>query len=133
LTAEAEQIGVSITQTLYAVDGGANIVYTGPFQVAATGGHTITFHSQDSAGNVETTETQPIFVDIYPPQTSLLIDNKVPVSTSTPVIISSAAISFSTADAGSGVAETFFAIDGGTQTIAVSTFSMTVGTHTLVF
>jgi hypothetical protein len=47
-----------IATTSYRVDGGSARQYTGPFQHTLTGEHTITFWSEDLAGNVED-ETAP--------------------------------------------------------------------------
>ncbi len=47
--------GIAITY--YQVDGGALNTYTAPFMVSALGAHTISFHSVDNAGNVESPQT----------------------------------------------------------------------------
>lgn len=43
----------TVDRTDYRIDGGAPVLYTGPFDVAAKGIHTIRFWSVDKAGNVE--------------------------------------------------------------------------------
>jgi hypothetical protein len=45
--------GSGIAATTYQLDGGPVATYTAPFQVTAVGSHTVTFHSTDNAGNVE--------------------------------------------------------------------------------
>jgi hypothetical protein len=46
-----------VDSTVYQLDGGAVTAYSGPFNVATGGNHTITFHSTDVASNVEGTES----------------------------------------------------------------------------
>jgi hypothetical protein len=55
LTATDAASGVA--KTVYRLDGGPTTAYTAPFPVSALGGHKVTFHSTDNAGNVESTET----------------------------------------------------------------------------
>jgi hypothetical protein len=43
-----------VAHTVYQVNGGSQITYTGPFQVSSLGANTVEFHSVDNAGNVET-------------------------------------------------------------------------------
>ena len=46
-----------VASTAYQINGGSMQTYTAPFSVANLGSNTITFHSTDKAGNVETTKT----------------------------------------------------------------------------
>lgn len=55
LSASDDRSGIA--STVYQVDGGSVTTYTGPFSVTAAGGHSVTFHSTDGAGNVEATQT----------------------------------------------------------------------------
>jgi hypothetical protein len=45
--------GSGVAHTVYQVNGGSQINYTGPFQVSSLGTNTVAFHSLDNAGNVE--------------------------------------------------------------------------------
>ena len=133
LQAVGDAAGLGVAQTLVSVDSGAFAVYGGTFALAASGPHAVSFYSVDTAGNVESPQTQSLFLDSTPPHTLLLIDN-VPTSTATLVLISSDVVSFVSSDAGSGVSRTLYALDGSTVApVAVSTFSLAVGTHSLVF
>jgi pro-kumamolisin-like protein/Big-like domain-containing protein len=49
--------------TYYQVDGGSQLTYSAPFQVASTGNHTVTFHSVDVAGNVEQNEQSNFHIE----------------------------------------------------------------------
>ena len=51
LTATDDLSGVD--KTFYAIDGGAQQAYSGPFNLPASGAHSITFWSVDKAGNPE--------------------------------------------------------------------------------
>jgi hypothetical protein len=57
VTLSATDGGSGVAATYYQIDGGATLTYAGPFSVSATGSHTVTFHSKDVAGNVESNKT----------------------------------------------------------------------------
>lgn len=46
-----------VVSTVYQVDGGAVTNYSAPFTIGTLGVHTVTFHSVDKAGNVESSKT----------------------------------------------------------------------------
>jgi hypothetical protein len=56
LTATDAQPGSGVAYTVYQVNGGSQVTYTGPFQVSSTGANSVEFHSVDNAGNVEQNE-----------------------------------------------------------------------------
>jgi hypothetical protein len=58
LTASDAASGVALT--VYQVDGGSVHTYSGPFSVSGVANHTVTFHSTDHAGNVESTQTTAV-------------------------------------------------------------------------
>ncbi len=55
LTATDNLSGVA--STVYRVDGGSWITYTGPFTVSQNGANTVNYYSTDNAGNIESTKT----------------------------------------------------------------------------
>jgi hypothetical protein len=57
ITLTAADATSGVASTVYQLDGGSTTTYTAPFPVSALGSHTLTFHSTDNAGNVESTET----------------------------------------------------------------------------
>jgi pro-kumamolisin-like protein/Big-like domain-containing protein len=57
ITLTATDASSGVASTVYQLDGGSTTTYGGPFPVSSVGSHTLTFHSTDNAGNVESTET----------------------------------------------------------------------------
>lgn len=55
LTATDNASGVA--STVYKLDNGATTTYSGPFTVSSVGSHTLTYHSVDIAGNIESSHT----------------------------------------------------------------------------
>ena len=125
----ATDAGSGVAGTYYILDGAAQIAGTA-INVTAVGAHTIEFWSVDVAGNVELhktasfTVTAPVPVDTTAPVT---------VSDAKPTYVSSAAINFTATDAGSGVAGTYYALDGGLQVTGTNVSIASVGTHTVEF
>ncbi len=61
LTATDNLSGVAATY--YSIDGGATVTYSGPFNIALAGSHTLNYWSVDVAGNTETAHAQPLIID----------------------------------------------------------------------
>ena len=57
LTGKDPVPGSGVATTVYQLNGGTVETYTGPFAVTSIGANTITFHSTDNAGNVESTDS----------------------------------------------------------------------------
>lgn len=57
LTASDFSPGSGLASTVYQINGGPLISYTGPFNISANGDYTVNFHSTDVAGNIEATRT----------------------------------------------------------------------------
>ncbi len=117
--------------TLYRIDSGATQTYSGAVSIP-DGQHTITYWSVDSAGNSESaTTTSTIKVDTVKPSTSLTISPASPDGTNG-WRVSATSFTLSGSDATSGVASTFYKIDGGaTQTYTGSAVSIPQGSHTV--
>ena len=122
-----------VAATYYEVDGGATQTYSGPFGFATDGTHTVKFWSEDKAGNAETAaEPLTIKVDGTAPTTKI-ID---PVSPAGGWFVSSGVpFAFDASDATSGVAATYYAIDGGdTRTYGQPfTSDLSTGGHTVTY
>ncbi len=123
-----------VAKTYYSVDGGAAQEYTRAFTHSLKGEHTITFWSVDVAGNVEDQTASghaiTLKLDGTPPTTTISLPkaftdgwyaDKVPVA-------------FAAVDAESGVATTYYSVDGGAEQEYDGTFEHTLdGTHTITF
>lgn len=100
-----------VASTFYTVDGGAQQQYSGAFSIAADGVHTITFWSKDAAGNVEKAGPSiEVKVDTTAPATTVIN----PISPASGWFVKTGIpFAFQVSDAHSGVAATYYTIDGG--------------------
>src|SRR5262249_21397701 len=122
--------GVAGTQ--YALDGGALLPYTGPITVSAAGEHTVQYASVDAAGNLEALHTLTIRYDALPPITTA--SHQGPLGNGG-WLLGPVSVTLSAGDATSGVAATYYTVDGGsTQTFSGSPFAVGgASTHTVQF
>ena len=124
--------GVAATQ--YSVDGGAAQLYAGAFSFSQKGTHTIAFWSTDVAGNSEDTTVNSITlkIDDAPPVTTVIN----PISPASGWFVTSGIpVAFDADDAESGIAATYYEIDGGeAQTYGVPfTVELATGSHTITY
>lgn len=83
-----------VASTTYTLDGGPEIVYTGPFEVSDMGVHTLSYRSRDNAGNTETAK-QVIFSIVEDDSVSILsVDGPDRFATA----VASSQLGFSSAD-----------------------------------
>ncbi len=133
LTAVGDGIGTGVDRTSYELDGGSATLFTGYFTISTEGTHSLIFFSADFAGNVEAAQTRSLFVDGTPPLTRLLIGG-LPASTTDVSFAPTDTLSFAAEELGSGVAATYYAVDAATTPIVfASSFTLSVGTHSLAF
>lgn len=122
-----------VVATRYTIDGGSAQTYAGPFQVNADGVHSISFWSTDGAGNAETAGAPlTLKVDATAPTTTVVN----PISPDSGWFVTSGIpVAFEASDATSGVANTFYTIDGGaTQTYGEPfTADLSTGTHVIAY
>jgi len=116
--------GLGIAATFVEVGGSVEDV-TSSFTLRTPGVHDVTFWSTDRAGNVEEPQTVTVTVsDVIAPVTTADVRAS---------YLRSAVITLSATDVGSGVADTYYRLDGSPEatgtTVAVSDY----GTHTLEY
>jgi hypothetical protein len=118
-----------VATTYYTINGGAAQTYTGPFSISSQGADTVNYWSIDAAGNTEAPNALAIKIDTVPPVTKAVPsgNNVAPGWYLGPVTISLPAT-----DATSGVATTYYTINGGqVQTYSGAFTVSTPGRETL--
>jgi len=123
--------GTGVAATYYILDSGTQTAGT-VVNVSALGSHTLKFWSVDVTGNIEAQKTASFTITA-----PVVLDTTAPVTTSDALstYVSSAAIHLSATDSvgGSGVAATYYVLDGGSQTAGTMVNVSVVGNHTLEF
>jgi hypothetical protein len=119
-----------VATTFYSLDGGAPLIYSGAFTVSGEGTHSVSFHSVDTAGNVEAAETDTIKIDSVKPTTIDSLSGT--LGTEGWYTSSSVNVTLSAADAASGVAATYYSVDGANFLAYDGAFPVTgEGSHTV--
>lgn len=135
ITLTATDATSGVAGTVYQLDGGPTTTYGGPFLVSAPGGHVLTFHSTDVAGNVESNETLTFAVGANTPTITLVTNNVAPLQLNQSITFT---VAVSSANGPPTGTVTFF--DGSSQmgVCALSAGKATlpptilaVGTHTI--
>ena len=116
-----------IASTTYTLDGGSPQTYTPGTAIVVSGNliHTLTFSSVDQGGNKE-----------LPHSLTIKIDGTAPVTTATTGAGGQVTLTATDNPNGSGVAATFYTLDGGTRQTYTAGSPITtsgVGSHTLTF
>gem|GEM_PF-2586365 len=122
LTAADGAGGSGVGATYYWFDSGAPTVYTGPFTYGTDGGHTLSWYSVDRFGNPENVRTADVLVDGLFPVTS---------SDAVSEYTGSARVQLIAADNRTGVAATYYSLDGGDAVAGTSVASSRWGIHSL--
>jgi hypothetical protein len=121
-----------IAATYYTVDGGSRQTYAAPFTVGE-GRHQVLSWSVDNAGNLETVGAPLVLdVDKTAPTTSVIN----PISPASGWFVTSGVpVAFDAEDGGSGVAATWYSIDGGEAHRYGEPFTaeLSTGAHTITY
>uniref|UniRef100_UPI003899AFA9 cell wall-binding repeat-containing protein n=1 Tax=Parvivirga hydrogeniphila TaxID=2939460 RepID=UPI003899AFA9 len=121
---EATDTLTGVAATYLAVDGAAPQAYVAPVDVSGEGTHTVEFWSEDASGNVEATNTVALLIDDTPPTT---------VDDASSAYVGEAVVHLSGADALSGVASTWWRLDGGAASKGGSVETEAKGAHLLEY
>ncbi len=125
----ATDAGTGVANTYYVLDGGIQTAGVA-VNVTTLGAHTLQFWSVDKAGNAENRKTAAFTITA-----PVVLDTTAPVTASDAksTYVTSAAIKLTATDAGTGVATTYYKLDGGAQAAGTAVSVTTTGTHTLEF
>ncbi len=128
----ADGLGSGAIAIQYTVDGSGTRSYTGPFQIATSGPHTITYRAVDLTGLIETTKTLSFTSDgIAPSSKATLAPSTITGFYSNPTTVS---LSATDNVGGSGVASIEYLLDGGSWTTYSGPFPVSGnGSHTVQF
>lgn len=120
-----------VAQTFYSINGGATQTYTGTFPITTDGVYTIESWSVDVASNTETHKTRTVRIDSTAPVTQASLSGTAGTNN---WYRSSVQVSLNATDSVSGVAFTFYRVDGGAvQTYAGPFVLSALGQHTVQF
>ncbi|OGS45247.1 MAG: hypothetical protein A2539_10255 [Elusimicrobia bacterium RIFOXYD2_FULL_34_15] len=118
----------------FKIDGSEFVNYTSSFTLTE-GVHTIKYYAEDNVGILETIKEQTYYVDTTPPVTT--------ISTTETYITPDTPISFIATDpstssgqvpvVASGINKTEYSIDNGNFNIYITSFTLSVGTHTVTY
>ena len=108
-----------VAATYYTLDGGAAVKYAGPFSVSGEAARALTYWSVDASGFVEDTHSAPIGIDATPPATTSFHNGETVTLTAT--------------DAVSGVAATYYAVNGVSQQAYSAPFVAPIGSDIVVY
>ncbi|MGO1057770.1 OmpL47-type beta-barrel domain-containing protein [Planococcus sp. FY231025] len=122
LTATDEHSGVETT--FYSVNGSEFVEGTS-FAVTEEGVNTISFYSVDKAGNIEETKTAEVKIDRTAPETLSNIEDK--------WLQGEFGVELTATDEHSGVAKTFYSVDGSEFTEGTSFSVSEEGVHEIAF
>ena len=124
VTLSATDTPSGVENTFYTIDGGSQQTYSAPFNISNSGHHTIIYWSVDRAGNTESQRSMLIKVDSVAPSSQAQASStwQFDVWYQSP-----AQVSISATDSNSGIANTYYTIDGGATQTYTTAFNITTG------
>jgi hypothetical protein len=128
VTLQASDDVSGVAATYYTLDGGARQTYSGPFDLQ-DGVHTVTYWSVDQAGNVEAPHSGYVNIDTTAPTTTAPGLS----AAANPAWTNKDRLSLTASDDLSGVAATYYTVDGGAQQTYSAPFTLADGPHTVTY
>jgi hypothetical protein len=124
--------GSGLAATYYTLDGGGQQTYAGPFTVSGSASHTVVYWSTDEMGNTEGVHTGFVNIDTTKPTTAA---DGLRTGATTGWQTTSQQVTLTGADSGgSGLAATYYTLDGGGQQTYSGPFTVSgSASHTVVY
>ena len=123
--------GSGVAATYYTLDGGPRSAYSGAFVVSSDGRHRVTYWAVDALGNVQTPHIGYVNIDATAPSTTAV---GLSADDHSGWNASAQTMSLSAVDALSGVAATYYTIDGGDVTAYEGEFTVSAdGAHPVTY
>lgn len=133
VTLDADDIPSGVNATYYRLDDGDWQAYTSAVDIDTDGIHTLSYYSDDMAGNQETQENMTVHRDGTPPQTSHSLSPSSPQGNNG-WYTDTVTVTLEATDATSGVNRTRYRIDGGNWNTYQEPFSLQAGgEHTVTY
>ena len=123
LTVSDDTSGVA--ETMYSFDGVTWFTYTEPFTITSEGITTVYYYSTDNVGNVEETKVETIKIDKTPPTTDLTIGVHYVDENGNIYVTSATEFTLTASDSVSGVAYTYYRINGSDWVEYIDAFNLT--------
>ena len=115
-----------VYRTYYRLNNGTLTTYTVPVEITAEGTNTLVYYSVDNAGNVESVTTATVLVDTLDPATTYFGPSGDTSAVPTVTLVAT--------DTVSGVASTWYSIDGAVPVLYVLPFAVPgEGPHTVSY
>ena len=130
--------GSGVANTYFSVDGSlcssgflfACATYSGPISVTTQAKHTIYYFSKDVAGNFQLRQTRAVNIDETPPHTTAALAGTLNGTN----YLGTVKVTLGATDSLSGVAGSYYQVDGGATTHYTAPFNVTGnGSHTVTF
>jgi photosystem II stability/assembly factor-like uncharacterized protein len=119
-----------VKATYYTIDDGGQQTYSAPFSVGSNGSHHLTYWSVDNAGNIESIRDGYVNIDGNAPAT---VATGLQSDASTGWRNTAQQVTLTPSDALSGIAATYYRIDGGTRQTYSAPFSVAGQSHTVTY
>ncbi len=123
--------GSGVAATYYRLDSGSRQTYAGPFTVSGSGSHSVIYWSVDKLGNTETPTKGYVNIDTVPPVTT---PTGLTATSTSGWMNTAQQVSLTPSDGLSGVAATYYTLDGGSQQTYTAPFTIGAdGQHTVTY
>ncbi len=130
VTLDASDSGSGLAALTYSIDAVVQPAYSQPFTVSGNGSHLVAYSALDNAGNVASGYGY-VNIDSAAPHTTA---TNLVAAPDTDFVLDAQSVTLTAVDGESGVAHTYYTLDGGAQTEYTVPFTVAgVGSHTITY